>query len=63
MDKQSEIIRFGYKDLKLFEDVSKGEKVQKSSALCTACGVKITERRGTASGFVRYSTNVVSCMP
>lgn len=53
MEKKPDIIKFAYKELKEFEDVSKGEKIPKWSALCKTCELKITERRGTTSGFVR----------
>jgi hypothetical protein len=60
MDKQPDIIKFAYKSLQEFEDESKGEKIPKWSALCNTCGLKITERRGTTSGFVRY-VNLAGC--
>jgi hypothetical protein len=48
--KVPDTIKFAYKDLKEFEVVSKGDKILKWSALCNACELKITERRGTTSG-------------
>lgn len=55
IDRTPDVVKFAYYELQTAKASEEDGTAAKWSAVCRYCNVKITETRGTTSGFVRYS--------